>query len=58
MHSISLEYSDLNSAALVKIFQVADILSVTPKEATKIYLSSKAKKAIRRESPAAKGGSK
>jgi hypothetical protein len=44
MHSISLEYTDLSSAALIKIFQLADILGVTPKEAAKIYLSAKAKR--------------
>jgi len=43
MNAISLEYSDLSSAALVKIFQLADLLSVTPKEAAKIYLTTKAK---------------
>jgi hypothetical protein len=45
MHSISLEYTDLSSAALIKIFQLADILVVTPKEAAKIYLATKAKQA-------------
>ena len=46
MHSISLEYTDLSSAALIKIFQIADILSVTPKEAAKFYLAAKAKQAL------------
>lgn len=48
MNAISLEYSDLSSAALVKIFQLADLLSVTPKEAAKIYLTTKAKAATRK----------
>lgn len=43
MNAISLEYTDLSSAALIKIFQLADLLSVTPKEAAKIYISAKAK---------------
>ncbi len=42
MNAISLEYTDLSSAALVKIFQIADLLSVTPKEATKIYIKARA----------------
>jgi hypothetical protein len=43
MNAISLEYTDLSSAALIKIFQLADLLSVTPKEAAKIYLAAKAR---------------
>lgn len=45
MHSITLEYTDLSSAALVKIFQLADLLGITPKDAAKVYLSAQAKKA-------------
>jgi hypothetical protein len=45
MHAISLEYTDLSSAALIKIFQLADLLEVTPKQAAKIYLTAKATKA-------------
>lgn len=45
MHSISLEYTDLSSAALVKIFQLADLLGITPKDAAKVYLAAQAKKA-------------
>ncbi|MBK1884169.1 hypothetical protein JIN85_17245 [Luteolibacter pohnpeiensis] len=44
MNSISLQYPDLGSAVLIKIFQIADILAITPKEATKIYLAIQAKK--------------
>ena len=44
MHSISLEYTDLSSAALVKIFQLADLLGITPKDAAKVYLAAQAKK--------------
>lgn len=43
MSSIALEYTDLSSVALVKIFQVADILGITPREAVKFYLAAKAK---------------
>jgi hypothetical protein len=43
VNAISLEYTDLSSAALIKIFQLADLLSVTPKEAAKIFLSVKAR---------------
>lgn len=52
MNAISLEYSDLSSAALVKIFQLADLLSVPPKEAAKIYIAAKSK------TPAQKGARK
>jgi hypothetical protein len=45
MNAISLEYTDLSSAALIKIFQLADLLSVTPKQAARIYLSVQAKRA-------------
>ncbi|HEX7261885.1 MAG TPA: hypothetical protein VF258_08730 [Luteolibacter sp.] len=45
MNAISIAYTDLSSAALIKIFQIADILTVTPKEAAKIYLAAKAKQA-------------
>lgn len=44
MHAISLEYTDLSSAALIKIFQLADLLGVTPKKAAEIYLSTRARK--------------
>lgn len=45
MNAISLEYTDLSSAALIKIFQLADLLGVTPKSAAKIYLTTKAETA-------------
>lgn len=51
MHSIALEYTELSSAALIKIFQIADILSVTPKEAAKCYLAAKAKQALDKNPP-------
>lgn len=43
MNAISLLYTDLSSEALIKIFQLADLLGVPPKEAAKIYLVAKAK---------------
>lgn len=46
MNAICLEYTDLSSAALIKIFQIADILGVTPKEAAQIYLAQRAKQQI------------
>lgn len=49
MTIIALEYSDLSSAALIKIFQLADLLGVTPKEAAQIYLSSKAQAELEEE---------
>jgi hypothetical protein len=45
MHSISLQYTDLSAAAMVKIFQLADLLGITPKDAAKVYLAAQAKKA-------------
>lgn len=53
MNAISLEYTDLSSAALIKIFQVADLLGITPKEAAKLYLAAKAKQAPQTERGAA-----
>jgi hypothetical protein len=44
MNAISLEYTDLSSAALIKIFQLADLLSVPPKKASEIYISTAAEK--------------
>jgi len=45
MHAISIIYTELNHAALVKIFIIADLLGVTPKEAAETYLAAVAKKA-------------
>lgn len=45
MNAISIAYTDLSSAALIKIFQLADLLSVTPKRAAEIYLAAKATQA-------------
>lgn len=42
MHSISIIYRDLNLEALIKIFQLADILGVTPKVAAETYLKFRA----------------
>lgn len=53
MNSIALEYTDLSIVALVKIFQVADILGITPREAVKVYLAAKAKQAPQTERGAA-----
>lgn len=39
---ITIHYEDLNFAALVKIFQLADLLGITPKRATEVYLSATA----------------
>lgn len=44
MHSIAIIYTELNQAALVKIFIIADLLGVTPKEAAETYLAAIAKK--------------
>jgi len=51
MNAISLEYTDLSSAALVKIFQLADLLAVPPKEAAKIYITAKSKRAMAQKQP-------
>lgn len=45
MHSISLQYTDLSQAAMVKIFQLADLLGITPTYAAQVYLAAQAKKA-------------
>lgn len=42
MNAISLEYTDLSSEALIKIFQLADLLAITPKEAAKVWLETRA----------------
>lgn len=42
MNAISIAYTDLSSEALIKIFQIADLLSIAPKEAAKIYISTRA----------------
>lgn len=42
MNAISIEYADLSSAALITIFRLADLLSIPPMEAAKIYLQSRA----------------
>lgn len=42
MNSISLIYRDLNFEALVKIFQLADILGVTPHVAAETYIKFRA----------------
>lgn len=49
MNAISLEYGDLSNSALIKIFQIADILTVTPKEAAKIYLTAISKAASEKQ---------
>lgn len=49
MNAISLEYTDLSSAALIKIFQLADLLSVPPKKAAEIYIATKAEKARKQQ---------
>jgi hypothetical protein len=46
MHSISLQYTDLSAAAMVKIFQLADLLGITPKDAAKVYLAAQAANAV------------
>jgi hypothetical protein len=45
MQSIAVLYQDLTQAALVKVFILADLLGVTPKEAAQIYLNARAKEA-------------
>ena len=42
MNAISLQYRDLSAEALVKIFQLADLLEVTPKKAAELYLATRA----------------
>ena len=41
--NIVINYEDLNFQALVKIFQLADLLGVTPKVAAETYLCVRAK---------------
>lgn len=43
MNAISIDYTDLSSAAMIKIWQIADLLGVTPAKATEIYLTARAK---------------
>jgi hypothetical protein len=45
MNAIQFPYSEFSSAALVSIFQLADLLGVTPKRACEIYLTEKSKAA-------------
>lgn len=45
MNAVQFPYSDFSSAALIAIFQLADILGVTPKRASEIYLIERAKMA-------------
>lgn len=49
MNAISLEYSDLSSAALITIFRLADLLEVTPHKACEIYLTARAKQESEQE---------
>lgn len=41
MNAIGIAYDDLSPAALLKIFKLADLLSVPPAKATQIYLQSR-----------------
>lgn len=43
MNAMTLEYADLPAPVMVKIWQLADLLGVTPKRACEIYLSYIAK---------------
>lgn len=52
-NAISLEYTDLSSTALIKIFQLADLLGVTPKRAAEIFLATKAKADTQKDGKAA-----
>lgn len=45
MNAIQFHYSDFSSAALIAIFQLADLLGVTPKRASEIYLLERSKTA-------------
>lgn len=49
MNSIQFPYTELSSAALIAIFRLADLLEVTPKRASEIYLTEKARKANSKE---------
>jgi hypothetical protein len=43
MTSLQIAYTEFTIAGLVSIFQLADLLNVTPKRACEIYLLEKAK---------------
>lgn len=53
MNATTYEYTDFSSVALIKIFQLADILKVTPKRATEIYIAEKSKIKAAQTKPAA-----
>lgn len=44
MNAMSIDYNALNPAALIKIFELADFLKSTPKEAAKMWLMYEASK--------------
>ncbi len=44
MNAMSVDYNKLPSAALIKIFELADLLNSTPKEAAKMWLMYEADK--------------
>jgi len=50
--SIELSYSDLSFTALVKIFDLADRLKITPREAAQRYLVYLAQQAAERKGAA------
>lgn len=49
MNAISINYATLGMETMVKIFELADLLKCTPKEAAKTYLLHKAKRVQRGE---------
>ena len=44
MNAMTLDYRDFSPAALIQIFQLADILDVTPREAATAFLKLVAEK--------------
>lgn len=41
MNAISIKFTDLSSSALIAIFQIADILKVTPTRAAELWLAER-----------------
>jgi hypothetical protein len=46
---LEIDYASLGLAALVKIFELADLLGVTPKQAAETYLRLEASKSKKEE---------
>jgi hypothetical protein len=52
MSAISINYTSLDSEVLIKIFQLADIMGVTPKVAAEAYIKLKLKSNVHRKEKA------